>query len=72
MRNDALLGALAGYSTVNRQGLAGSEGAEAQTDTFRLKLPAAARIPSCCVRVRYSCAYPWENIFAAAYTAQRC
>ncbi len=60
---------------LRRLGLAGTEWAEAQADTLRLKLlkiAAAVRITARRMWVRYSSAYPWQNIFAAAYTALRC
>jgi len=56
-------------------GLAGTEWAEAQVDTIRLKLlkiAAQVRITARRIWVRYSCAYPWQNIFTAAWTALRC
>jgi DDE family transposase len=60
---------------LRRLGLAGTEWAEAQTDTIRLKLlkiAAHVRITARRIWVRYSCAYPWQNVFAAAWTALRC
>jgi hypothetical protein len=33
---------------------------------------AGARITARRIWVRYSCAYPWQNVFAAAWTALRC
>jgi Transposase DDE domain group 1 len=60
---------------LRRLGLAGTEWAEAQVDTIRLKLlkiAAQVRITARRVWVRYSCAYPWQNTFAAAWTALRC
>jgi hypothetical protein len=60
---------------LRRLGLAGTEWAEAQVDTIRLKLlKIATQVPVTARRiwVRYSCAYPWQNIFAAACTAPRC
>ena len=60
---------------LRRLGLAGTEWAEAQADTLRLKLlkiAAAVRITARRIWVRYSSAYPWQNIFAAVYTALRC
>jgi len=60
---------------LRRLGLAGTEWAEAQTDTIRLKLlkiAAEVRITARRMWIRYSCAYPWQNVFAAAYTALRC
>ena len=60
---------------LRRLGLAGTEWAEAQVDTIRLKLlkiAAQVRITARRIWVRYSCAYPWQNIFAAVWTALRC
>jgi len=60
---------------LRRLGLAGTEWAEAQVDTIRLKLlkiAAQVRITARRIWVRYSCAYPWQNTFAAAWTALRC
>ena len=60
---------------LRRLGLAGTEWAEAQVDTIRLKLlkiAAQVRITARRIWVRYSCAYPWQNIFTAAWTALRC
>lgn len=60
---------------LRRLGLAGTEWAQAQTDTIRLrllKIAAQVRITARRIWVRYSCAYPWQNVFAAAWTALRC
>ena len=60
---------------LRRLGLAGTEWAEAQADTIRLKLlkiAAQVRITARRIWVRYSCAYPWQTVFAAAWTALRC
>jgi len=60
---------------LRRLGLAGTEWAEAQADTLRLKLlkiAAQVRVTARRIWVRYSCAYPWQNVFAAAWTALRC
>ncbi|HTR66966.1 MAG TPA: IS1380 family transposase [Terriglobales bacterium] len=60
---------------LRRLGLAGTEWAEAQVDTIRLKLlkiAAQVRITARRIWVRYSCAYPWQAIFTAAWTALRC
>jgi len=60
---------------LRRLGLASTEWAEAQADTIRLKLlkiAAQVRITARRIWVRYSCAYPWQNVFAAAWTALRC
>ena len=60
---------------LRRLGLTGTEWAEAQVDTIRLKLlkiAAQVRISARRIWIRYSSAYPWQNVFAAAYTALRC
>jgi Transposase DDE domain group 1 len=60
---------------LRRLGLAGTEWAQAQADTIRLKLlkiAAQVRVTARRIWVRYSCAYPWQNVFAAAWTALRC
>ena len=60
---------------LRRLGLAGTEWAQAQADTIRLKLlkiAAQVRITARRIWIRYSCAYPWQNVFAAAWTALRC
>jgi hypothetical protein len=60
---------------LRRLGLAGTEWAEAQADTIRLKLlkiAAEVRITARRIWVRYSCAYPWQHVFAPAWTALRC
>ena len=60
---------------LRRLGLAGTEWAEAQSETIRLrllKIAAQARITARRIWVRYSSAYPWQNVFAAAWTALRC
>ncbi len=60
---------------LRRLGLAGTEWAEAQADTIRLKLlkiAAQVRITARRIWVRYSRAYPWQKVFAAAWTALRC
>jgi hypothetical protein len=60
---------------LRRLGLAGTEWAQAQAGTIRLKLlkiAAQVRITARRIWVRYSCAYPWQNVFAAAWTALRC
>jgi len=61
--------------SLRRLGLAGTEWAQAQADTIRLrllKIAAQVRITARRIWVRYSSAYPWQNIFAAAWTALRC
>ncbi|HLV94161.1 MAG TPA: IS1380 family transposase [Candidatus Acidoferrales bacterium] len=60
---------------LRRLGLTGTEWAEAQVDTIRLKLlkiAAQVRISARRIWIHYSSAYPWQNVFAAAYTALRC
>jgi hypothetical protein len=60
---------------LRRLGLAGTEWAEAQSETIRLrllKIAAQVRITARRIWVRYSRAYPWQNVFAAAWTALRC
>jgi hypothetical protein len=60
---------------LRRLGLAGTEWAEAQADTIRLKLlkiAAQVRITARRIWIRYSCAYPWQKVFAAAWTSLRC
>jgi len=60
---------------LRRLGLANTEWAEAQACTIRLKLlkiAAEVRITARRMWIRYSRAYPWQNVFAAAYTALRC
>jgi hypothetical protein len=57
-----------------RLGLAGTEWAEAQVETIRLKLlkiAAQVRLTARRIWVRYSSAYPWQKFFAAAWTALR-
>ena len=60
---------------LRRLGLVGTEWAEAQVDTIRLrllKIAAQVRITARRIWVRFSRAYPWQNVFAAACTALRC
>jgi hypothetical protein len=60
---------------LRRLGLAGTEWAQAQAGTIRLKLlkiAAQVRITARRIWVRYNCAYPWQNVFAAVWTALRC
>ena len=61
---------------LRRLGLAGTEWAEAQADTLRLKplkIAAEVRITARRMWVRYRGGYfAWQNLFAAAYTALRC
>src|SRR3954447_1096019 len=58
-----------------RLGLKGTEWAEAQVDTIRLKLlkiGALLRISARRVLLQLSSAYPWKQIYAQAYHALRC
>ena len=60
---------------LRRLGLKGTEWAEAQVDTIRLKLfkiGAVVRISVRRVLLQLSSAYPWKNIYAAAFRALRC
>jgi hypothetical protein len=60
---------------LRRLGLAGTAWAQAQGETIRLrllKIAAQVRITARRIWIRYSSAYPWQNIFAAAWTALRC
>lgn len=57
---------------LRRLALAGTEWATAQVETIRLrllKIAAEVRLSARRIWVRYSSAYPWKAIFAAAYTA---
>ena len=59
---------------LRRLGLAGTEWAEAQVDTIRLKLlkiGAVVRISVRRVLLQFSSAYPWKDIFAHAWQALR-
>src|SRR5205814_1875466 len=60
---------------LRRLGLVGTEWAEAQVETIRLrllKIAAQVRITARRIWIRFSRAYPWQNLFAAACTALRC
>src|SRR5213596_574761 len=60
---------------LRRLGLAGTAWAEAQVETIRLrllKIAAQVRITARRIWIRFSRAYPWQNVFAAACTALRC
>ncbi len=60
---------------LRRLALAGTEWATAQVETLRLrllKIAAEVHLTARCIRVRYSNAYPWKNLFAAAWQALRC
>jgi Transposase DDE domain group 1 len=57
---------------LRRLGLAGTEWATAQVDTIRLrllKIAAQVRVTARRIWIRYSRAYPWKTIFAAAHAA---
>jgi Transposase DDE domain group 1 len=59
---------------LRRLALQGTEWAKAQADTIRLrllKIAAEVRLTARCIWVRYSRAYPWKVLFAAAYAALR-
>jgi len=60
---------------LRRLGLKGTEWAEAQVDTIRLKLlkiGAIVRISVRRVLLQLSSAYPWKDLYAAAFHALRC
>ena len=60
---------------LRRVGLAGTEWAEYQVETIRLrllKIAAQVRITARKIWIRYSKAYPWKNTFVAAWAALRC
>jgi hypothetical protein len=60
---------------LRRVGLAGTEGAEYQVETIRLrllKIAAQVRITARKIWIRYSKAYPWKNTFVSAWAALRC
>jgi Transposase DDE domain group 1 len=60
---------------LRRVGLAGTEWAEYQAETIRLRLLKIAgqvRITARKIWIRYSKAYPWKNVFVAAWAALRC
>jgi hypothetical protein len=60
---------------LRRLGLKGTEWAEAQVDTIRLKLLKIGAIVRVSVRrvlLQMSSAYPWKNIYAQAFQALRC
>ena len=59
---------------LRRVGLAGTEWAEYQVETIRLrllKIAAQVRITARKIWIRYSKAYPWKNTFVAAWAALR-
>ena len=60
---------------LRRLALAGTEWAQAQVHTIRLrllKIAAEVRVTARRIWVSYSNAYPWKDIFAAAWVALRC
>jgi hypothetical protein len=60
---------------LRRLGLRGTEWAEYQVETIRLrllKIAAQVRISARKIWIRYGQAYPWKNVFAAACVALRC
>ena len=60
---------------LRRLALRGTEWAEAQVDTLRLrllKIAAQVQISARRIRLRYSAAYPWKPLFAHAWAALRC
>ena len=60
---------------LRRLGLKGTEWAEAQVDTIRLKLFKIGAIVQVTVRrvvLQMSGAYPWKDIYAQAFHALRC
>jgi hypothetical protein len=60
---------------LRRLALAGTEWAQAQVHTIRLrllKIAAEVRLSVRRIWVSFSHAYPWKNIFAAAWVALRC
>ena len=60
---------------LRRLGLAGTEWAQAQVHTIRLrllKIAAEVRLSVRRISVSFSNAYPWKNIFATAWVALRC
>jgi len=60
---------------LRRLALSGTEWAQAQVDTLRLRLlkvAAQVRISARRIGLRCSGAYPWKHLFAHAYSALRC
>jgi len=60
---------------LRRLALSGTEWAAAQVSTIRLrllKIAAEVRLTARRIWVRYSHAYPWKSLFAAAWRALRC
>src|SRR6266576_2082127 len=60
---------------LRRWALGGTEWAQAQVETIRLKLlkiAAQVRVTARRICVRYAHSYPWKNLFLAAWQALRC
>ena len=60
---------------LRRLGLQGTDWAEAQVDTIRLKLLRIGALVKVSVRrmvLRFSSSYPWKDIFQQAWQALRC
>ena len=60
---------------LRRIGLRGTDWAEAQVETIRLrllKIAAQVRVTARRIWICYSGAYPWKRLFAAAWSALRC
>ncbi len=60
---------------LRRLGLAGTEWAQAQVDTIRLRLLKIGTVVRVSVRrvlLQFSSAYPWQAIFAQVYRALLC
>ena len=60
---------------LRRLGLGGTEWAQAQVHTIRLrllKIAAEVRLSARRIYLRYPRAYPWKALFAAAWSALRC
>ena len=58
---------------LRRVGLAGTEWAEYQAETIRLrllKIAAQVRITARKIWIRYAKAYPWKNAFVSAWAAR--
>jgi Transposase DDE domain group 1 len=61
--------------SLRRMGLAGTEWAQQQVDTIRLrllKIAAQVRITARKIWIRYSKAYPWKDTFVWVWSALRC
>lgn len=60
---------------LRRLALGGTEWAQAQVDTLRLRLlkvAAQVRVSARRIQLRFSAAYPWKPLLAHAYSALRC